>query len=294
MSYSMYAKDGYKYFKLVYSNPQESMQPEEDATPGAILDAIESYRMMLAGDSTKVTVRAVLGVEVEGDCKTADISKGHATLDFYEELNAWLDRYEAAVKAGEEFTEPQPQGFTMKGCIMLIKDLPFKDVADNTWYKDPVFKAYAKGLIEGTSWDRFSPDSSLTHAQAITLACRLREVYEGKDLGLEDGEYIWYQPYLDYAKTAGITDGRSDDIMNEPVSRAEMAFYFSRALPKEFYAKTAENELTDIADSEYQENIAILAESGIVDGYADKSFKPDRDIKRCEAASILAKMIDKL
>jgi hypothetical protein len=175
-----------------------------------------------------------------------------------------------------------------------VSKLPFKDVADSAWYKDYVFRAYAKGLIEGTSEDLFSPDSSLTHAQAITLACRLRALYEGKELGLKNGETVWYEPYLAYAKGAGITDGRSDNVMNKPVTRAEMAFYFSRALPDTFYVKTAENRLTDVAGTEYAENIGRLAESGIVDGYTDKSFKPDNSIKRSEAATILARFLDRI
>ncbi len=292
MSWSLYNRDGYRYFRLVYENLQESEPPAEDATPGAILESIESNRIMIAGDSTKVTLRAVMGVEVEGDCTTADVSKGHASIDFYKELNAWLDRYEAAVTEGREFTEPQPKGFTMIGNLGKITKLPFTDVADGTWYKEPVFNAYGKGLIEGTSFDRFTPDARLTHAQAITLACRLRSMWENDGTELEDGYLVWYQPYLDYAKEKGITDDRFDNMMNEPVTRAEMAFYFSRALPKEVYKTDTEDQLTDVAGTEYFENIDILAKSGIVDGYADKSFKPDNKIKRCEAASILSKIAD--
>jgi hypothetical protein len=299
LSYSMFNRDGYRFFRIVFdaSSPevQDADSYDSEESPEEILEGIESYRALIQGDSTKITLRAVMGVEVEGSCSTADVSKGHASLDFYEEIRAWLDRAEAAIKEGREFTEPEPGGFVMTGNIGRITSLPFTDVADGTWYKDPVFNAYGKGLIEGTAYDRFSPDTGLTHAQAITLACRLRSIWEKDKDVLKDGDEIWYQPYLDYAKAKGITDDRFDEKMNEQVTRAEMAFYFSRALPKELYKTDAvENLLTDVAASEYFENIDTLAKSGIVDGYADKSFKPDQYIKRCEAASILSKIADML
>lgn len=296
LSYSMFNRDGYRFFRIVFdaSSPeaQDANSLDSEESPEEILEGIEGYRALIQGDSTRITLRAVMGVEVEGDCSTADVSKGHASLDFYEEISAWLDRAEAAIKEGRKFTEPEPRGFVMTGNIGRITSLPFEDVTDGVWYKKSVFDAYAKGLIEGISYDRFSPDSSLTHAQAITLACRLRSMWEKDETELKDGDTVWYQTYVDYAKEKGITDDRFDNMMNQPVTRAEMAFYFSRALPKELYKTDAEDQLTDVAENEYFENIDILAKSGIVDGYADKSFKPDQYIRRSEAASILSRIVD--
>ncbi len=300
---SIFVKDGYKYFRLVFavssnlSSLRDDSESSGDAQPAPedlTREDLESLRTMIAGDSTLIEVSSPLGVAIEGSCSTAEVSKNKVSIDYYAEYAKWLDDLEAALDKGRTFTEPEPLSFTITACMEKISALPFKDVADNAWYRDHVFRAYSRGMIEGVSDDLFSPDGLLTHAQAITLACRLRALSEGRELGIKNGEDVWWSTYLAFAKEAGITDSRSDSVMDDHVTRAEMAFYFSRALPDSFYKKTAENELSDIEGTEYADNIARLAESGIVDGYPDKTFRPGNEIKRSEAAAILSRFIDKL
>ena len=71
----------------------------------------------------------------------------------------------------------------------------FTDVADTAWYAGDVQTACELGLMVGEGEGLFTPEESLSVAQALTLAVRVRSIYEG-DVLPEQGE-PWYQVYFD-------------------------------------------------------------------------------------------------
>ena len=52
-------------------------------------------------------------------------------------------------------------------------DLPFSDVAPDSWCYEAVKSAYEEAVITGTSATAFSPDKALTRGQAVTILWRL-------------------------------------------------------------------------------------------------------------------------
>lgn len=173
----------------------------------------------------------------------------------------------------------------------------FSDVDEAKWYgyykQGVIATAYELGLMSGNSSTTFNPDGKLRLSEAVTIAARLRSIYEG-DGKIFEKTSPWYKTYVDYAEDMGIIpEGWMDGRETDYALRREMAYIFSRALPGEEYeALNGVESLPDVqADDEYGAEILALYNAGILTGN-DKygTFRPDSDIKRSEAAALICRI----
>lgn len=141
----------------------------------------------------------------------------------------------------------------------------FSDVALSSWYAENVQISYEYGLMTGKSDTRFDPDSNLTAAEAIVIACRLHNTYYGSNAVFETAS-PWYQPYVDYAKRNDIIEKDYD--CGAPVSRMDFALFISNALPDSALPKIndiAQNDIPDLyAGSPYNDAVTALVNSGVL------------------------------
>ncbi|MCU6797473.1 S-layer homology domain-containing protein [Paenibacillus sp. WQ 127069] len=78
---------------------------------------------------------------------------------------------------------------------------------------------------------------------------------------------------------------------DKPITRAEMATVLVRLFGKDKGNKTAAKTYTDTTPGHWANAaIDLAADSGLMDGYPDGSFKPEQTITRAEAASIAARL----
>lgn len=110
--------------------------------------------------------------------------------------------------------------------------------------------------------------------------------------GTANGAKLNYTDRFAYIEGYDEEDGTSVVRPEQPITRAEVATIFFRLLDEESRAKflTTSNNFTDVAeDSWYNESISTAAAAGIINGYEDGSFRPDRKITRAEFAAIAAR-----
>ena len=173
----------------------------------------------------------------------------------------------------------------------------FADVDENEWYGyndgGAIANAYIYGLMRGNSATTFNPTGNITLAEAITVAARVRSIYlTGEDSFVMGAP--WYQVYVDYAVEKGIIGASDFADYTRAATRAEMAYIFSRALPAGEYApQNTVNALPDVDDgTPYAEAVRTLYRAGVVGGNdAAGTFLPGANIKRCEAAAIITRVI---
>ncbi|MGN1121787.1 MAG: S-layer homology domain-containing protein, partial [Eubacteriales bacterium] len=166
----------------------------------------------------------------------------------------------------------------------------FTDVDESAWYASNVADAYEISLMNGCGDGMFSPETSITIAEAVTMAARVSAMYANEEIPSVPGE--WYAPYVAYAVRKGITEEYDDyDI---PAMRSEVASFFCKALPKEWY--TSINEVALIPDvpesAAFYEDLLTLFRAGIVmgsDSYGN--FYPYNPITRAEAAAVIARTV---
>ncbi|WP_240415975.1 S-layer homology domain-containing protein [Paenibacillus periandrae] len=78
---------------------------------------------------------------------------------------------------------------------------------------------------------------------------------------------------------------------DKPITRAEMATVLVRLFAKDKGSKTAAITYKDTTPGHWAHAaIDLAADSGLMDGYPDGSFKPEQTITRAEAASIAARL----
>ena len=176
----------------------------------------------------------------------------------------------------------------------LAAGLPFKDVPSNAWYYQDVSDAYSLALINGRDETHFVPDANLTYAEAVKLAaCMNQKATLGYVVEMGGGD-PWYQPYIDYCREQGIIS--KDYPWDKNATRAGYVELFAHALPEEsFRARNdiADGTIPDVSMSHPQAaEIYLLYRAGILTGNdANGIFSPSDNIKRCQVAAILTRMM---
>lgn len=174
----------------------------------------------------------------------------------------------------------------------------FTDVNEAAWYgsrQQGVVRTVCElGLMEGFGGGEFRPAASLTVAQAVALAVRINDIYNGGTGKFTQGD-PWYDVYFQYAQQSGMlwpddfADGR-----DLPATRSQMAYIFSKALPAA--ELTAINSVTSLPDVDsstpYSDSIFELYNAGVLTGSDDYgSFQPYALIDRAAAAAIAARLV---
>lgn len=173
----------------------------------------------------------------------------------------------------------------------------FYDVSSSDWFDENVSRAYELGLMKGMSEDTFGPKSSVTVAQAITLAARLHSIYyTGSESFVQSGNN-WYDVYVTYARNNGIIQETSYNY-NDPISRAAFAHILAKVLPAEaLSAIESDIYFDDVKNTTpYQSDIYLLAQAGIIRGvpnmFGTLDFEPNNSITRAQVAAIVTRMAD--
>lgn len=144
--------------------------------------------------------------------------------------------------------------------------LPFQDVKPERWYYDDVAYVYEHGIMYGVSEDSFAPNSDMT---ASAVICTL-----GRIEGIEPA----YNP-----KSHGMTR-----------QGFCIALYWYLTEYKGYELK----ESTDYFGDDYdiagfaRQSVYALKEIGVVCGYDNGTFCPDRIVTRAEAAAMLHRMCE--
>lgn len=168
---------------------------------------------------------------------------------------------------------------------------PFSDVGQSRWYRPFVEKAYAAGLVSGTTDTTYSPDKTLTLAETVTLAARIYAESYGETVPSSGSP--WYQAAYDYCLSNDIIDSRAFPLssMKRTATRYEMLIILDNAVPEErmtAVVQTADDSIPDVPGTHpYSHIVYRWYEAGIIAGDTDGNFNGDMDIKRSEVAKIL-------
>lgn len=172
--------------------------------------------------------------------------------------------------------------------------LPFTDVSKDAWYYPYVATAYDYTILSGKSETIFDPNAGLTCAEAAKIAACIHN----SQTGLEDplvpfGDH-WYDVYVDYCRRNNIIEENVDFDWSKNATRAEMAYMFSRcdALPS-YINEVPMTDIPDVDESTpFANEILDLYNKGIAVGSNEYyAFYPNSNVKRCEAAALISKIL---
>lgn len=159
--------------------------------------------------------------------------------------------------------------------------------------KDDHF-AYVVGYPEGT----VRPNGQITRAEVASIYFRLltegdrAKFYTNANNFDDVMENLWYNIAVSSMTKAGIVHGYTDGSFqgNKPITRAEFATIAAQ-FDNGSYA--GEDKFGDINGHWAAKYINAAAELGWIHGYEDGTFKPNQNITRAEAMTLINSMLDR-
>ena len=155
--------------------------------------------------------------------------------------------------------------------------------------------AYIVGYEDGL----VRPNDDITRAEVAAIFFRLlKDDVRDSNLTAENAFNdvafgLWHNKSISTMANVGILKGRTADtfVPNAPITRAEFAAICSRFDRSNVEIKS---DFNDISGHWAEKEIRRAASLGWIKGYADGSFKPDQNITRAEAASMINRMLHRL
>lgn len=154
--------------------------------------------------------------------------------------------------------------------------LVFSDLYKDQWYYDYVNDLYYNGVINGYEDSTFRPQNTVTTGEALKMILLAAGCPEPESV-----ESHWARGYLNFALEQGILDPGDITDLDVPITRVLMAKIAARSLS---ITRLYDGDpFTDTANL----YAAILNDHGIVEGYEDGTFRPDRSLTRAELSAIV-------
>ena len=266
-----------------------------------------SYTFKVTG---AVSYTAKFGLQVTVDASRSGSAQGGGVFkpgdtvtvtahsDSGAEFSAWY------TKSGELLSNEAEYTFTAEKSLSLVAMFEgdaFYDVSEKNWYLEDAMKAYELGLIKGTTPIHFSGSETMTRAMVVTIIAR----FEGVDTSLytdcpfEDvPSDSYYAGAVSWAYENGIVNGTSSVKFspNATITREQMLTMLMRYLTvyKGMEISSAQLDYTDVGRiSPYAlEFVAQAQELGIVKGYENGSFGPQKKLTRAEGVTFIIRMIE--
>ncbi|MEC0240060.1 glycoside hydrolase family 3 N-terminal domain-containing protein [Paenibacillus dokdonensis] len=173
----------------------------------------------------------------------------------------------------------------------------FTDLQHSKWAEDSINYMAKRGTVAGYGNGKFMPERHVTRAQAVTFMVRelfpqqLQQPVAG---GMNYSDVSTTHPFyreIAIAEKNGLASGFPDGTFHPDtaMSRAETAAFLTRAYSlvtgKQFVS------LTDTKDHWAAAPILVMSSNGLIGGYTDGTYRPDRSVTRAEFAVFMTRVI---
>lgn len=183
----------------------------------------------------------------------------------------------------------------------------FQDEGEAKWAIKSIIKLAGQGVFKGDGQGHFMPNRPITRAEAVVAAVRLMGKEEEaksagdvellfKDAKSIDRKFGWAEGYIYVALKAGLFDSDMDQFQPEkPATREWVATLMVRALGWEDEALAKMNTSLPFKDARSISAtavgyVAVAVEKGLIKGFPNGTFQPNKPITRAEMATLLDRM----
>lgn len=161
----------------------------------------------------------------------------------------------------------------------------FSDISSSYWGADAVAFASSRELFNGTSENKFSPESDMNRAMIVTVLARL----DGEDTCTGS---TWYEASVNWAKENNISDITN---INSFASREQIAtmLYRYAGSPK---IQNSDNTFSDSSNISSWATDAMnwAINTGLIHGMGDGTVNPQGEATRAEVATIIQRFISNI
>ena len=195
---------------------------------------------------------------------------------------------------GHDFSDLD--GIRCKNCGEYVP-FPFTDVPKTAWCRADVEYVWQHGIMKGISATKFGPDTKMTRAMFVTVLYRMEgsPSVEGMQIpAFTDIGAKWCYDAIIWAYNAGVTLGKTATTFapNDSITRAEIVTMVYRYSGSPTVSGVP--NFTDAASvGAWARDAIIWATSvGVVNGYTDGSFGPNKTALRSEMAAMLHRYME--
>ncbi len=177
----------------------------------------------------------------------------------------------------------------------------FKDLTNYKWAEEAINSMTARGIVNGSTLDKFAPADNITRAEFSALISRMLKYNENLEgsLAFKDvNKDKWYYKSIAAVYREGLINGKSELSFdpNGYITREEMSKIIGEILLKNSYKKQDKTALTKFSDgstiaSWAEEGAVITIHNGIIKG-TDGKFNPKANATRAEAALMLYRLYE--
>ena len=178
---------------------------------------------------------------------------------------------------------------------------PFFDVTDGDWFYDSVLSVYDNGLMNGTAFDTFSPNSGMTRGMFVAVLYRLSGDNGSYTSGFADvPSGKWYENAVAWATQNGISGGVGNNRFapDNGITREQLAvLLYNYAKYKGYDVSIGEDtnilsykDALDISDYAYPA-LQWACGVGIMNG--DSGYlSPNGPATRAQVAAMLVRFVE--
>ncbi len=174
----------------------------------------------------------------------------------------------------------------------------FSDVHRGDWHYDYVKLMANYGIVSGYEDGTFLPSRTLTQGEFLTLLART--FYSGRLYGAESGAH-WASEAYNATRSVKLLPEDDfleidEDSLDAPIDRKTVSVLFDRIMQRmhsdeALQTDALQGSIADfsVIDPQYADSILRCYARGILSGYTDGTFGPDRTLTRAEASVMLVR-----
>lgn len=181
---------------------------------------------------------------------------------------------------------------TMVSTSAFAASVKFTDVPSDHWASSFISEMADKGVMSGVGNNKFSPSSTLTGAEFVTMI--VRQFYEDKIGASGD---MWYSAFMDVAEKEGILSG-TGITAEGTISRYDMAQLMYNVLKAQGVTTSPLSDTSKVADwssvpSSYRDAVSVCYNMGMLSGIdSNGTFGGNGNMDRAQAAVVMSRLID--
>lgn len=170
----------------------------------------------------------------------------------------------------------------------------YKDINKTNWAYESINEMTRRNIVNGFPDGRFKPDETVTYGEFIKMALMADQ---GKDVGNSASPDHWAKNYYDTALELNYFNPYQvhQSQLDAQIPRGDMALIISSVLGDiniENY-DAIQGGIKDITSgTKYEYDITKAYATGILTGYTDKTFRPDKSLSRAEATMVIYRLAD--
>ena len=186
----------------------------------------------------------------------------------------------------------------LPGTALAAGENPFTDVSASHWAHDDITYVYENDLMNGTDGSLFSPESTTTRAQVVTVLYRLagQPAADWANPFWDVPASAWFHDAVTWAWENDITGGVSSTHFGagNAVTREQLAAFLYRYAQDQRYDTSARADLSGYSDAGLVSSYATEALSwanatGLITGTTGTTLSPQGSATRAQVATILTR-----